>query len=277
MIKLFVSDLDGTLLNEKHQADARIEAGIRRVLANGRKFAIATGRDIEGVKRNPELWDIGCCIVSMNGALILDEHHQVIYKKGIPKPIIELFLERFPHVSISYWTESDHFMLQSKEAYLQQMKRNGKLKMFETRKEKDGLEQFLSCHTFGCSKQQILQEEILKINCETERPEDYRALEETIAQYSDSIVNAPFEPRIFEITQKDVNKANGIRLLAKQRGIDHTEIAVFGDGGNDVEMLRMFPHSFAMANGCEQAKAAAAHVIGSNLEYAVIRKMAELL
>ena len=35
-----------------------------------------------------------------------------------------------------------------------------------------------------------------------------------------------------------VHKANGLRQLQKLRGIDDSEVVVFGDGGNDIEMPR---------------------------------------
>ena len=47
MIRLFVSDLDGTLLNENHQLDDRILQSIDFVLDNQCDFAIETGRDMQ--------------------------------------------------------------------------------------------------------------------------------------------------------------------------------------------------------------------------------------
>ncbi|MGK4846030.1 HAD hydrolase family protein, partial [Salmonella enterica] len=35
-----------------------------------------------------------------------------------------------------------------------------------------------------------------------------------------------------------VHKANGLRLLKQRGGIHDSELVVFGDGGNDIEMLR---------------------------------------
>lgn len=71
MIRLFASDLDGTLLNAHHQFDERIVDGIRRLLAEGAAFAIATGR---GNKQCaiPEI-ESDVYKICMNGALILDK------------------------------------------------------------------------------------------------------------------------------------------------------------------------------------------------------------
>ena len=44
MIKLFASDLDGTLLNLLHDTDRTIRDAIREVTASGAHFSVATGR-----------------------------------------------------------------------------------------------------------------------------------------------------------------------------------------------------------------------------------------
>ena len=49
MIKLFASDLDGTLLNELHESDEVIFNSIQQVLNKNLYFTIATGRDLMAV------------------------------------------------------------------------------------------------------------------------------------------------------------------------------------------------------------------------------------
>lgn len=52
---------------------------------------------------------------------------------------------------------------------------------------------------------------------------------------------------------------------------------VFGDGGNDLEMLSMFPYSCAMENGCILAQTKASRIIGSNKDYAVCKEMLKII
>ncbi|WP_176682094.1 HAD hydrolase family protein [Escherichia coli] len=61
-----------------------------------------------------------------------------------------------------------------------------------------------------------------------------------------------------------VHKANGLRQLQKLWGIDDSEVVVFGDGGNDIEMLRQAGFSFAMENAGSAVVAAAKYRAGSN-------------
>ncbi|MGV4198395.1 Cof-type HAD-IIB family hydrolase [Citrobacter murliniae] len=67
-----------------------------------------------------------------------------------------------------------------------------------------------------------------------------------------------------------VHKANGLRLLQKRWNITDDEVVVFGDGGNDIEMLRQAGFSFAMANAKDTVAAAAKYRAGSNNEEGVL-------
>lgn len=67
-----------------------------------------------------------------------------------------------------------------------------------------------------------------------------------------------------------VHKANGLRLLQQRWNINDDEVVVFGDGGNDIEMLRQAGFSFAMANAHEPVIKAAKYRAGSNNEEGVL-------
>ena len=51
-------------------------------------------------------------------------------------------------------------------------------------------------------------------------------------------------------------------ILAEALGLSLDEVATFGDSENDLTMLRAVPNSCAMANGSDEAKAAARWQVG---------------
>lgn len=63
-----------------------------------------------------------------------------------------------------------------------------------------------------------------------------------------------------EVMRGDVSKSEGVRLLCDHLGIDVGRAIAFGDGHNDVDMLRAVPNSYAMANASEEVKRSAARV-----------------
>lgn len=66
------------------------------------------------------------------------------------------------------------------------------------------------------------------------------------------------------------HKASGLKRLAERWGIGRSQCAAFGDGGNDIEMLRWCAHSYAMENASDQVKAAARFTCPSNEDDGVL-------
>ncbi len=73
------------------------------------------------------------------------------------------------------------------------------------------------------------------------------------------------------------HKASGLKRLVKRWGISPEQCAAFGDGGNDIEMLKYCGHSYAMANAPENVKQAAKQVCPSNEEDGVLVALERLL
>ena len=72
------------------------------------------------------------------------------------------------------------------------------------------------------------------------------------------------------------HKASGLKRLAARWGITPEQCAAFGDGGNDIEMLRYCAHSYAMGNAPQNVKDAAKYVCPSNEEDGVLITLEKL-
>lgn len=73
-----------------------------------------------------------------------------------------------------------------------------------------------------------------------------------------------------------MDKSYGLKLLLQAYGIKPAELAVFGDGENDLEMFNLAGTSYAMGNAPKNVQAAANHVIGTNEDQAVLHELARL-
>ncbi|MCG7387837.1 Cof-type HAD-IIB family hydrolase [Pantoea sp. ACRSB] len=73
------------------------------------------------------------------------------------------------------------------------------------------------------------------------------------------------------------HKANGLNILAQRWGIDHQQVLAFGDGGNDLEMLRQSGFSFAMANAPQRVKEAARYAAPANSDAGVLQVIEKML
>lgn len=83
--------------------------------------------------------------------------------------------------------------------------------------------------------------------------------------------------KVVQITSSLANKYQSIERIRMQLGIEKSEVAVFGDDLNDLEMLAGYPNSVAMGNGCEQIKKSAGWVTKGNDEDGVAYAIEHLL
>ncbi len=93
-----------------------------------------------------------------------------------------------------------------------------------------------------------------------------------LEEHKDVFVNAPSGKGLFEITDAKTNKATAVRWLAEYLNVTKDEVAVYGDGGNDLDMLAMFLIPMRLLRHRSVPKAASA-VIGPYEEYSVARHM----
>jgi hydroxymethylpyrimidine pyrophosphatase-like HAD family hydrolase len=66
-----------------------------------------------------------------------------------------------------------------------------------------------------------------------------------------------------DLAPKGVNKASGLRYVARELGVDAADVLAIGDGRNDLEMLRWAGRGVAMGQAIEEVKEAADAVTDS--------------
>lgn len=273
MIKLFASDLDGTLLNIFHNADGRVLAALREAVGAGAHFAPATGRTM---RSNHDFGFDGLDIeaIGSNGSIILDRNGQVIKHFTIDPVFVEELLRAFPQVCFECIALDHAYITGSREERMAGFHADGFIRGIVMRGMRGRRKQLEEDCLFEQPLSAILGRDVCKINARVNEPDLEQELHAFLADHADTVVNAPFNPVMFEITDKDVNKGVAVAWLANYLGISEDEVAVYGDGGNDIAMLERFApfgHAYATSNGSGAAKAAAGKVIGSCAFHAVPR------
>ena len=275
MIKLFASDLDGTLLNGLHETDRTIRSAIKTAIELGAHVVPATGRSVLPIGDHG-FTGLKIDAVCANGSIVRGQNGEVLKAFTVDPAFVEELLRAFPQICFDCCTPDGMFSSGSYEMHQEGFKRDGLFRRIVMRgmRARGGAheEQF-----FDQSLSSILSHEVCKINCRVTSEELDRELKAFLADHADTVVNAPFDPVMFEITDKDCNKGESVAWLGRYYGIGEDEIAVYGDGGNDLVMLSRFRHSYATANGSDEAKAAASATIGRCEFHAVPRHILKTL
>lgn len=275
MIRLFASDLDGTLLNPLHSVDRVICDAVGEVIRAGAHMVLATGRTARSASAQG-FGDLPLEIVGSNGSIIRDGSGAVLKSFAIDPGVLEDMLRAFPGVCFDCVAPEGTFITGTPEERNRTFARDGMLRRIRTRGMRARMSTDPTVH-FSQSVEAVLVRRICKINCRVPDAGLSRELASYLDEHADTLVNAPFSPIMFEISQVGVDKGAGLAWLASYLGIDEDEVAVYGDGGNDIAMLERFRHSYAPSNASEAAKRAASEVIGPNMFHAVPRHMVQTL
>ena len=84
MIKLIVSDLDGTLLNSKQQISDRTLRAIKQIQRKGLRLLINTEQNYFDAKKLLDAYDISCDIACFGGSCIFDTSGDQLHASYIP-------------------------------------------------------------------------------------------------------------------------------------------------------------------------------------------------
>lgn len=82
-----------------------------------------------------------------------------------------------------------------------------------------------------------------------------------------------WHPAFTDITHRDANKGKALLTLCRHEGIDPRDTMAFGDGGNDIPIIRQAAIGVAMGNASDEVKGAADHVTSSVDDEGVARAL----
>ncbi|EEZ9650389.1 5-amino-6-(5-phospho-D-ribitylamino)uracil phosphatase [Escherichia coli] len=248
-IKLIAVDMDGTFLSDQKTYNReRFMAQYQQMKAQGIRFVVASGNQYyQLISFFPEIAN-EIAFVAENGGWVVSEGKDVFngeLSKDAFATVVEHLLTR-PEVEIIACGKNSAYTLKKYDDAMKTV-----AEMYYHRLEYvdnfDNLEDIF--FKFGLN----LSDELI--------PQVQKALHEAIG---DIMVSVHTGNGSIDLIIPGVHKANGLRQLQKLWGIDDSEVVVFGDGGNDIEMLRQAGFSFAMENAGNAVVAAAKYRAGSN-------------
>ncbi len=251
---LFVTDLDGTLLDDNKIISEENKKAIQYFEEEGGLFTFITGRIPHGVKSILEQYTPKIPFGCINGGGIYDYHSQnILWYEKLDKSALEIidFVDKnFPDMGIE----------------LNSWKRAYFYKSNEHTEEHRRMEDFekIECHY------KDIEEDISKVIF-IDSPKKIQALIPEIEKhpmYREFNLTSS-HPKYYELLPKNANKGSVLIKLADLLGVDIKRTVSVGDNDNDIEMLQTAGLSFAVSNASKKAKESADLITVGNNESAI--------
>lgn len=263
MVKMIAVDMDGTFLSSsKDYNKKRFQAVYQKMNEQDVKFVVASGNQY--YQLTSFFADIAPDIsfVAENGALVISEGDELLCGKMKPALVeaVLAFLEVLPAIRVILCGRQSAYVRASEPtAFIEEAgtyyHRLATVNDFKTLPD-DVLFKFALHAPLGETEQWMA------------------AINE---QFNGAIKAVTSGHGDIDLIIPGLHKANGLRVLQEKWQIRAEDIAAFGDGGNDLEMLSHVGHSYAMANGSEIVKATAKYSAPHNDAEGVLTIMEQLL
>ncbi len=257
-IELVVVDLDGTLLNSKHEMSKRNEMVLKKAIEQGIKVVIATGKTrasgLEITKRlnldTPGIYLQGLTIYKADGTLMREQ----ILDPGVARQVITYAEDRGFDIVIY---SGEQILVRTINDYSKELA----VKYHEPMPEAVGPLQNILAHT-PVNKLAALRRG---------EPEHITALRWQLGMQLNSKVRMmqAMIPDMLEILPPNSSKGVALKALLKTMNLTSDKVLAIGDGENDLELIQTSGIGVAVENADPKLKEAADHVVGSNDKDAV--------
>lgn len=259
-IRLIATDMDGTLLNSKHELSETFLPAFRQLKEQGIIFVAASGRQYYNLLKTLDSVKDEVIFAAENGSYVVFKDEEIHIQAIDPETVSNLIR------TARTITRTYPIICGKKKAYVESAEPEfiDHLKLYFERYEI--VEDLL----------QVTDDQFLKFTlCDLAGSEansypHYNDLEDTLQVK----VSGPIW---LDISHKQANKGVAMAVLQEKFGISFEETMVFGDYFNDLEMLQKGYYSYAMANAHPDIKKVARFMAKGNDENGVVEVLTTLL
>lgn len=264
MKTLYVTDLDGTLLNTKDRVSDYSISTINRLVEKGMLFTYATARSLVSASIVTQGLLLEMPVIVYNGCLVIEaESGKVLSSIQFTREEREKAIEIIKSNQVSPLVYS---YIEDKESV-----------SWNPNKENEGVQRYLSLRKGDrrlrpVEDKQLYDGEIFYYTCIGEK-EELLPIYESLSQddrFRCTLAQELYREEYWcEIMPSAATKANAIKKLKKLWGCDH--IVAFGDAINDINMFGIADECYAVENAVPELKACATEIISCNDEDGVAR------
>ena len=272
---LYISDLDGTLLNNDARLSDFSRTTLQRLLLDGLPFSVASARSVLSMRPILDGLALTLPVVEFNGAFLSDlasTRHYVInaIEPTLAGDLYQLISRDARVPFISTFNGANDCLYYSSPAnggmdwYIRDRIMSNDQRLRETSDLRSTLRESVICFTVIDIRDGLAELE-------------HAVLERYAGAVETHLFENQYSPGWYWLTVHDrrATKDQAIRTLMQMQGLEGSELVVFGDNINDIKSFQSASVAVAVANASEEVKLHATHIIGSNQEDSVLRYLLE--
>lgn len=263
MIKLVVSDVDGTLVPDgTFDISPEIYDVIRALKEKGITFVAGSGRQYASLRRlfAPVADDI--LYITENGSFVRDGNGETWFKTAMDHELVKNLVNdafTLPDVDVmlcgknyAYFNKEDSYLYKwMRDSYRYDVK--------------------------AVSDLTNVDDDIVKVSIYHPKDAETIVKEWFYDKWKDQTLIASAGVLWMDCIRDDTNKGSCLKFLMDKLGVTSDEVMVFGDNINDLGMLACAKESYAIGSARPEVKAAAAHVADTMANQGVIKTIKEKL
>ena len=270
----YISDLDGTLLNHEGQLPKDSINRLNRLIAQGLNFTIATARNYDSAYPLLSGLNLRHPVILFNGVYLTELHtgKNVFFSDFISRDVIDHMMSivepRGIHPFI--YTYGDKHRVYYRSAtnpgaldYINSLNGEGRLQKVTEYvfTESERISGFLLIDT-----REVLEPIYNKLQT--------RYVDELNIYFARDVSNPKFY--WLQSFHREASKGRMLRRMAESLDVPLSQVVVFGDYLNDLDMFKVAGRAIAVANALPEVQSAAHEIIGSNTEQGVVAYLESL-
>lgn len=257
MYKLLALDMDGTLLNSKHQISTKNKDMVNKARKAGIKVVLLSGREPGSIKHYSKQLELNEVLSGFNGGIITDNKVEKIYlnqclEAELAKKTIALAEK--DNMCIVIFLLSEILICDGSDERYSIFDKYVIIPVKEVGK----LSEYLEANNLWSNINKIL------VSDDNDTLKKFKSKLEIETEDKMSLL---FSLSFFlEVFSKEVSKGVALKEIAKHYDVKREEIIAIGDGENDISMIEYAGFGVAMGNSPNNVKEIADYVTLSNKE-----------
>lgn len=262
MIKLILTDMDGTFLNNTGDFNRELYKDVKKIMKEkGVVFAPVTGKQCERVEElfgddSEDLWILG------DSATRIKHNGEFVYESLLSNKLGLEIIRLLEEISL------EHTIIACT--------RNGAVIKDTIPQEEASIIRRSYSQVIKVSDFNEITEDFVKITIHDPMS---RCMEtrEKLSPFFESAYIVASEEAWIDIANANVHKGTTVEHLQRLLNVTPDETMAFGDGYNDLELLGRAKYSFAVRNAVPEIKDIANFITRSNEEDAVMKTIIHIL